>query len=246
MAPSNTIEYQQVVNSESNGKNIKIVFFDWDDTLCPTTAVFKSKFNNISFSELNSFGKYAYDLLLKYVQLFGVQNVHIVTNATKNWVFQSLSMLNIKHEELRANNDLYSINYFQLIYTVFIQQYQMNIISAQDLFLEHHSKLQVTKASTTEWKSFTFKCIAKSYFRCYQNNIKSFSIICIGDSMDEYDASSALKQWLQNTYQETEIHLNQIKLESKPSMAYMMHECRFLVSLIPTFQQQSPALIHAL
>ena len=74
----------QYVNTEK----LKIVFFDWDDTLCPTHAIFKAKGKNSDVWKLQAFGKHIYQLLSTYIQLFGLNNVYIVTNGSNNWVQQ--------------------------------------------------------------------------------------------------------------------------------------------------------------
>ena len=215
-------------------EKLQIVFIDWDDTLCPTHAVFKIKGNNANVEELHHLGQYIYQLLSSYIQLFGANNVYIVTNGSNNWVQQSLISLSNLCKQLSSKQD-----YFALIYNVFLCKYRMTVISAQHFYYQYHHQQGVTESEQTmKWKLFTFKSIVHNYLKEKKSKITSFCILSIGDSMDEYNASYYTKQWMQQQFGINNVSLHRIKLSKKPSIDYLMNECRFLISLIPIFQSK--------
>ena len=221
------------VKSRRNGKDIGIVIFDWDDTLCPTSAIFKSSTSNVSRPLLQAYGKYVYELLVKYTELFGLSNVYIVTNASQNWVQQSLLLLSNKCQQMRV------FDTFGLIYQLFIVKYRMKVLYAQHLYFSAHIKNEQSAKQTVAWKYYTFQWLIRCYYlrsREAATNIESFSILCIGDSSDEYNASYAIKHDLYSTYNMRNVVVHRIKLKRKPSFEYIFGELRFLMSLLSLFQ----------
>merc|ERR1719233_922207 len=64
-----------------------VVFFDWDDTLFPTSVAVASgaEQTHLSPTDIRNMGKAAYSVMVKYIDTFGAQNVYIVTNAMEQW-----------------------------------------------------------------------------------------------------------------------------------------------------------------
>ena len=112
---SGTTRSNETCGQYKNTEKLRIVFIDWDDTLCPTFAIFKTKGKNSNVQQLQLFGQYIYELLVKYIQLFGVNNIYIVTNGSNNWVHQSLIALSNLCKQSSSNTD-----YFAFIYNVFL------------------------------------------------------------------------------------------------------------------------------
>ena len=210
-----------------NTEKLKIVFIDWDDTLCPTYAIFKAKDDNINLRKLQLFGRHIYQLLSTYIQLFGLNNVYIVTNGSNNWVQQSLITLSNLCKQIPGITD-----YFALIYNEFLCKYRMNVISAQHFYFQHHKTNITENQPTMKWKLFTFKSVVYNHLKQNKSKISSVCILSIGDSMDEYNASYYTKQWMQQKYNIKHVLLHRVKLGEKPSVDYWMNECRLLISLM--------------
>merc|ERR1719229_1979337 len=96
----------QMQQQQQNQRSNKMCIFDYDDTLFPTTSIFKNK-ESVSSEELNKLGQSVLELLNKYTNTFGANNVCIVTNGSDNWVFESLGYLIRKMNTTLTNNNWY-------------------------------------------------------------------------------------------------------------------------------------------
>ena len=130
---NNTGSYKSInFCSVTAKKHRKIVMVDWDDTLFPTHAWMEER-PQASAEELREFGRSLYILLNKYIEIFGVKNLFIVTNATQKWVFKSLMDCSaIYRHKTKHDEKLQNADYFAAIYNSFDS---MNILvcSARDL-----------------------------------------------------------------------------------------------------------------
>merc|ERR1719334_2625534 len=87
-------------------KHLRMVIFDWDDTLFPTTAWTvrtKLKKSSATLPALYRVGKAVYDVLAHYLKLFGAKNVRVVTNGSKSWVLSSLKQCSQRYRKLCAH-----------------------------------------------------------------------------------------------------------------------------------------------
>jgi len=227
------LEYQgpsqyRLVPTPPLKKQRKIIIFDWDDTLCPTSA-WMSADSKVSAQELREFGKAVYALLNKYIRVFGEENLFIVTNATKHWVLHSLTELSKSYQsKMAATNDKLKHNdYYAAIYNSLLS---MNVLicSAQDLHAERFPQ------HTTIWKTRVFKHIIKRHFNLLSGTQDTiYSIVSIGDSEAEYvassEASAMLKSYNLMNRSNNEVRLHRIKLAEAPSTKVMMEQFAMLM-----------------
>jgi len=227
-------------------KHRRMVIFDWDDTLFPTTTwTVRTKLKkSATLPALHRVGKAVYDVLAHYLKLFGAKNVRVVTNGTKSWVLSSLkqcsrryrklcarSHQNVNDEKIDADAD-----YFAAIYNSFISL-DILVSSARDL----HGKAFPKHGST--WKMRAFKSIAKRHFNLFSssdNNV--YSIVSIGDSEDEFVASFEAKLMLetQNRLNRNNnvVRLHRVKLKDRPRV-------QDILSQIAMLMVEAAALLHA-
>eukprot|EP01084_Bolivina_argentea_P209277 356514_1 len=226
------------VNSYSEKR---IAILDWDDTLIPTTQIFKNKKQcdkTITINQLENIGKMVYQLLLKYIKLYGRENMFIVTNANKNWVYLSLDLLDKMHKHLLSTSKTKVSTCFEDIKNLLVSQ-AIKIISGKDLY----NKQYPNQCDT--WKNLIFKqliteyCITNSTIIKQQNNIKYF-IISIGDQMDEFVASYNATKILTETYKidPKNVILHRIKLKTSPSIKEITDEIRLILALSDALYQE--------
>lgn len=166
-------------------KSSKIIIFDWDDTLCPTTTL--NLINNIQNNiyidnntlnkhtnikdpnfiklEINKIDNTNLNLLKKSNEL---GNNIIISNATVDWI------------------KFTGINYLPLTYN-FIVNNNIPIISAREFSLQNNIK------NPLEWKNYTFYIYLN---KIINNNIET--IISIGDSNTEHIALNKYNQYIKN------------------------------------------------
>ena len=219
----------------------RIVIFDWDDTLCVTTGILnksRDEINKICGSKLKIYGQLLYKLLLKYIGIFGAENVMIITNAKRKWVFTSIfALMRIYHERILYDKKLKkeTINYFIEIYNLLIFK-NIRIVSAQDLYGNDNPNQFVL------WKILTFQTEIVKHFDVkygFDNNYvdknkkinKNYTIINIGDSDDEFIASYQSKIMLQKAYKLKNIHLQRFKLSRNPELDVIISQMRTLCNL---------------
>ena len=196
----------------------KLVIFDWDDTIFPTTALLRTK-EQLTAIQWEEFGKAAYEMIVTAIQLFSAKNIYIVTNAGNQWVQQSIHvvMAKVLNEDIRPQ---YWFQIKQLVSTAL----NGHVISARALQEAANPK------QATLWKKWTFKQLAINHFGV--NAESECTVISIGDSSDEYDASLATKQCLKTEYGVQSVHLNRCKLERVPSSNTMMAQFNTLKYLL--------------
>lgn len=184
-------------------KSSKIIIFDWDDTLCPTTTLtiiiniknniyvdneILNKNKNIKNQdimkvEINKIDEINIKLLEKSSQL---GNIVIITNAHSDWIKFS------------------GMNYLPLTYN-FIIKNNIPIISARELSLKNNIE------NPNEWKNYTF--------HIYLNHIFTYdinTIMTIGDSNAEHIALNKYNQYMKNN--NVNITINTIKYIEQPNV----------------------------
>ena len=203
----------------------KLVIFDWDDTIYPTTSWYLGK-QKWTCSQLEEFGKSAYDLLTKYIATFGLENVYIVTNGEEHWIQYSLDAVIKKLKKYSVfPASWYRIK--QLLSTKLVGR----VISARSLFNKQYPK------QTTTWKTLVFKQIAKKHFGT--DTQTKCSIISIGDSLDEYTASINTQKWMKSECGFQSVHLNRFKLQRQSTREEMRAQFTFLMELDCDFEDSN-------
>ena len=201
-------EQEQIQQMATVPAHKKLLIFDWDDTIFPTTALLKTK-EPLTAIQLEEFGKSAYEVIVTAIQLFSAENIYIVTNAGNQWVQQSIDVV----MKMFWNQNTRSEYWFQ-IKQLLATTFNGHVISARALQEAAYPN------QTTLWKKWTIKQLAINHFGV--NAQSECTIISIGDSSDEYDASLATKQCLKTEYGVQSVHLNRCKLQRSPSSNTMM------------------------
>ena len=129
-------------------KRVKhLVIFDWDDTLFPTTAFSLNEGKDIKAIDLLHLGLSIYKLLEKYIDIFGTENLCIVTNGKKSWVLDSLKLLSDLYQACfdgiddETEQKEKGQDYFAAIYNTLISSHSIPIVSAQDEFANRYPQV---------------------------------------------------------------------------------------------------------
>jgi len=191
----------------------KLVIFDWDDTIFPTTALIRLK-ERVSGAELERFGKSAYELLVKYIGAFSAENLFLVTNGKARWIEQSLEFLSKKQRALSGHD------YWAHIQQLVASHLSGHVISARSLFEAAYPK------QTALWKTLVFQRITAAHF-AGSNAQSECVIISIGDSYDEFEASLEAQKMLKTGGLRT-VHLVRLKLKRSPSRDVMLKQFEIL------------------
>ncbi len=205
-------------NNNANTNN-KIVIFDWDDTLFPTTAFIKSSNNNFNFKgkDLTKLSEKVLDLIKKSCQLYGNEYVYIVTNGSNGWIQQSLKLIIEYCSENNIKNSFKDI-------LELISRNCITSISAKHLYSKQYPQ------QTMVWKYLVFQHISKYTL--------ANTIISIGDSDDEYLASENVAK---NNKEQINF-LHRLKLSQKPSVCLMNKQFELidkLLNIYPTTAQNT-------
>jgi len=201
----------------------KLVIFDWDDTIFPTTALFKTK-EPLTANQLEEFGKSAYEMIVTAMELFSAENIYIVTNGKDQWVQKSIDMV---IDQMLSQN--IQSQYWSEIRELLATSFNGHVISARSLYEESTGAKQ-----TTLWKTLTFKQIAMNHFDAQSE----CTIISIGDSSDEFNASFETKQFLETQCGVQTVQLNRCKLERRSSSNTMMAQFSALTQLMESVAVQ--------
>eukprot|EP01084_Bolivina_argentea_P313080 542140_1 len=178
--------YPLVINS--NMKATTIVFWDWDDTLFPTTAcsndglIAKGGLKEWNINLLSSYiniSKYknistlVYNTLSNYIKTYGPSNINIITNGGNNW-----PQLSLYHLSKILNDNMY-LNILKLL-----KLFNINIVSAR------HKYSKYNPMNPNKWKYNAFQNILSNTMNklSYDSYLK---FITIGDR--ECDHTSLTK-----------------------------------------------------
>jgi len=243
MAPN---AYHNVLSrrrSRSKVTQKTIVIFDWDDTLFPTSSVVCQQEKHITVGDLQNLGRRTYELLGKYIDVFGANNVFIVTNGSKTWVLDSLKeMSRVYQVSFEGVDDQQERkkDYWAALYNSLISL-QLKIFSAKALYAEDHPQ------QPTLWKTLVFKSIVKEHFNLYSgsdNNI--YCIISIGDSENEFMASYEAKQMIATMNRLNRnnniARLHRIKLKEEPTMKEMVNQIASLMKEADTLHSEQGSI----
>lgn len=235
-----TISFTTPNHKHGNYKSTKsttkrMVIFDWDDTLFPTTYTITNE-TQLSLTELHSFGAKVYKLLMKYIDTFGGDNIYIITNGGDGWIQYSLNETSSKFQALLngSSSDKDTVattpkmkDYFKSILAIF-KIYRIRTISARHLYGHQYP------GETTRWKELAFAYY--SYHHFYSDGLKDNNIVMtIGDSCDEWIASKDTLYYLQRQAYDNMIpvafNLQRIKLKEKPTLSYLMKEWDVIIKM---------------
>ena len=159
---------------------------------------------------MNEVGEKVFDALTTYCEIFGRHNVFIVTNASDGWVQETAT----KTAKAIEKESPLTTNWWQLICSSFIcpdDTSALRIISARSLHERNYPN------QTRKWKALVFQGIAICQFGLNQapSPFDKNLIISIGDSLDEYQAASAVKTLLKRQNMESIMH--RVKMIRSPS-----------------------------
>lgn len=214
-----------------NNATKRMVIFDWDDTLFPTTEFIK-KSKSMSIENLYKWGSRVFELLKLYIDTFGAQNVYIITNGDKGWIEYSLQMAS---KQFQILND-WRLDYFISIKSL-LQVYRIKTISARSLYQDEYPKQSKT------WKEYTF--IDQAFNHFYEEN--KGIILSIGDSFDEWIASNDCIEFMNNLdKEESNFCLQRIKLQRTPSLDQLMKQWRTLILIAHDLNLQTSSFDHEL
>lgn len=188
----------------------KVVIFDWDDTLIPTTALFRGN-EQVSGAELERFGAATLELMAKYIETFSAENIYIVTNGKDEWVEKSLDILSSRQRALSG------FDYWAQIRQLLAIHFHGHIISARSIFEGAFPK------QTAVWKALVFEQIALEHFDGSDAE-SGCAIISIGDSSDEFTASLSAQQAMSAQLGPEAVKLVRFKLERSPSREVMLKQ----------------------
>eukprot|EP01084_Bolivina_argentea_P209587 356972_1 len=200
-----------------------IILIDWDDTLFPATSLIK-KHNTYTPNDVETLSELLSKLLNIYLSTFGNSNVFIITNGEQNWVLQSLQIAINYCEQHKIKNQFKTV--FELVLSG-----KIKTISANYLYSNQYP------TQTMIWKYFVFKQIVTKRFA--NNNSKHCVIICIGDSLDEYNAS---KKVIIDQQLSTSTTLHRLKLIAKPTIDEMNQQFQLIISMVSVFQQHTTSI----
>jgi len=192
-----------------------LVFFDWDDTVFPTTACIRNK-EVIPDADLEIFGKAAYELLLNFINVYSAENIYIVTNGVSGWISMSL--------EIMSKRQTSGIDYWTAIKQLLATTLENHVISARSMYETAYPN------QSTVWKTLVFQQIAIEHFGA--NFRGESTIVSIGDGMDEFIASMETSKMLRTHYGVDPVHLVRIPLKRKPSFLSMFHEFSAINSVV--------------
>ena len=211
---------------QNESSNKKIVIFDFDDTLFPTTVLFKHLMINIKDKNVNKrdlmqlaiLSQLILSTLKQYLSIYGQDNIFIVTNGPNQWIEQALNCVIVLCAKYQIKNSYEAILELQ-------RNGKIKTISARD---DDNHFVRYPK-QTLLWKHLTFQKIVK------KNNCDL--IISIGDSNDEFIASRKVAD------EENIGCLHRIKLKANPNIADLMDEMVLVKASAILFNHHSKPII---
>jgi len=218
--------YTQVQQYRAISKKT-LVIFDWDDTILPTTALFRKQRASLDHSnaELERFGKSAYELLLNFINVYSAENIYIVTNGVTGWVQESLKILSARQTS--------GIDYWTLIHQLLSTLFVGHVISARS----RYEPAYPDRRHSALWKTLVFEDIAIGHFGLDFEG--ESTIISIGDSTDEFIASKETAKMLQTQYGLYPVHLVRMSLKRSPSMESMMMQFDAITAAVKVLNNET-------
>ena len=185
-------------------KSNKIIIFDWDDTLCPTTVLTNSVFNQIT-PHMESISNIINDQCKKELEILDKVNVQLLNTALLNSTVAIIS--NADDIWIKKTGE----DFLPLTFS-FIINNNIPIISARKFSLQKNIK------NHHIWKDFTFHNYLLNEFN--NNNINT--ILSIGDSILEQRALENFSKFLK--VHNKSIYSKTIKYIDKPSIESLIKQ----------------------
>jgi len=194
-----TNELRLDMRGETVLKERTVCFFDWDDTLLPSSYLRKSgavmtndgrSLNGTLKRKLMDIERLGIDLLQASLQ-YGA--VTLITNSTSAWLNLSLSR-------------------FMPRMKVFLEQNQIRFVSARRLFVQQFPD------SPTRWKVEAFL----QELRHYNEHSSFLNVIVFGDSMSDLFAGHVACRQMKNS------NIKVVKLMDWPNLDQLIKELKFL------------------
>lgn len=204
---NNNYDKQNVFNNIQHIKYQKtkknLIIIDWDDTIFPTSWIFKNNINIITKNYLNdnNIMKILCKIDLVLCRLLELMitlgKVIIITNATTSWIKQSCSILVKSNEIITKNIEIVSANdNYSKKYPLKISLWKKKEFYYQVLkYLNNNDRLFMSNINKN-----TFENLNEINNELYvnKNHIEKHSIISIGDSNYEYNALTNLYDNINN------------------------------------------------
>eukprot|EP01083_Nonionella_stella_P316141 1144758_1 len=177
----------------------KLVVFDWDDTLFPTTKIKQMSnqqnvsFSDVEYTQMNELSCCIYTVLSSFIGKYGAHNICIVSASEKGWIKQSLSMV--------AN-----IGRFADISDILFVKHKIEMI--------HPSKIEMIQVF--EWKYRVFRILLRD--RSSTVN----TLVSLGASPHEYKAAKHAARLFGN------VLLHRVQLLCEPSLTDMIDNMELL------------------
>jgi len=238
-----------------------LIIFDWDDTLFPTSQLFRIEDENVVHDEraerksrYEGFHGRVNELIPRRNELKDVtaSDLHRFAKSTYFMLRQYIAAFGadsiyivtnamkgwVMHS-LTAMSTIYrqtdhrdiGLDYCALIKELLLTS-KIPVISAQYLHAKRYPQ------QPTMWKTFTFKHLTKRHFKMgSRTNSKSvvFVLISIGDSVSEYTAAFETKQMLETDNKlnrnDDKVHLLRVKLRRRPSIDHMILQNEHLLKV---------------
>eukprot|EP01083_Nonionella_stella_P316138 1144753_1 len=177
----------------------KLIVFDWDDTLFPTTKIKQmSNKQNVSFSDmdytqLNELSCCMYTMLSSFIATYGARNIRIISASEKGWISWSLSKLG-------------NIGRFADIYNLLFVKHKIEMI--------HPSKIEMIQVF--EWKYRVFRILLRDCSSTVN------TLVSLGASPHEYKAAKHAARLFGN------VLLHRVQLLCEPSLTDMIDNMELL------------------
>ena len=184
-------------------KSNNIIIFDWDDTLCPTTVITSSIFNQIT-PIMKSISNLVIDHNKKELEILDKVNVQLLNSALSNSTVAIIS--NADDIWIKKTGE----DFLPLTFS-FIINNNIPIISARKFSLQKNIK------DHHIWKDFTFHHLLNEF-----NNNNIITILSIGDSILEQKALENFNKFLK--VHNKSIYSKTIKYIDKPSIESLIKQ----------------------
>jgi hypothetical protein len=201
---ANTLLYLKYDQVFNKTKTITIL--DWDDTLFPTTLV-SSNMNWIDDP------KSMPDKIKLEFEILSVQIIYLITAAK---TFGDVVIISNAAKEWLISSVILIPNVVEILRTV-------EIISTREY-------CQITSDDPQQWKTNTF--FKKIGYYCESNPNTILNVVCIGDSIIEYEAIKSVEKYINNGDINNIVYRKNIKFIDKPSIKSIIKQIFELAELM--------------
>eukprot|EP01083_Nonionella_stella_P235393 827748_1 len=204
------LEKTRARSQESYSLINKLVVFDWDDTLFPTTKIKQMSnqqnvsFSDVEYTQMNELSCCIYTVLSSFIGKYGARNIRIVSASEKGWIKQSLSMV--------AN-----IGRFADIYNLLFVKHKIEMIHPLKRDLPF-----VTDTHVFDWKYRVFRILLRDSHLTNDCSSTVNTLVSFGDSPHEYKAAKHAATLFGN------VLLHRVQLLCEPSFTDMIQNMELL------------------